>query len=97
MGTNNDVGDGILPGDNAMARKGDPETQLDQFHLRTDRMFKKDGYWFFRTREGTVEGPYIDEWEAKTWVDLYVSFIESNLTSLENSGSVKSTKPDKIG
>ena len=58
-------------------------------------MFEEGGSWFFRTREGTMEGPYMDEWEAQTWVDLYVSFMASGLPLIEDGFSLKPTKLDK--
>jgi len=79
-----------------MTIRDDSETQLDYTHLRTNRIFEKSGNWFFYTREGTVEGPYMDEWEAKTWVDLYVSFIGSGLPFIDTHLSLKSTKLEKI-
>ena len=78
-----------------MARKGDSETQLEYSHVRTNRMLEEDGSWFFRTREGTMEGPYMDEWEAQTWVDLYVSFMASDLPFIEDGFSLNPTKLDK--
>jgi hypothetical protein len=63
-------------GDTAMKRKDDSETQ---FHFRTDRKFEESGKWFFHTREGAIEGPFRDELEARTWVDLYISLMCSGL------------------
>ena len=80
-----------------MARKDDSDKQFDYSRLRTDRMFEKGGIWFFRTREGTMEGPYMDEWEAQTWVDLYVSFIGSGLPFIENGLQIEATQLDKTG
>ena len=78
-----------------MSRKDDSENQLVYTYPRTDRMFKTNGNWFFRTREGTLEGPYMDEWEAKTWVDLYVSFIDSGLPLIKNQPLLEPTKLEK--
>lgn len=41
------------------------------------RIFVENGLWYFATREGTIEGPYIDEVQAKLALDMYVKLMSS--------------------
>ena len=40
-------------------------------------MFADKGMWHFETREGKVEGPYIDKDQAKRAMDIYVRVMSS--------------------
>ena len=50
-----------------------------QASLRTNRMFKADGSWFFKTREGSVVGPFADELEASTQLEVYIRLVNAGL------------------
>ena len=50
-------------------RKDDRGTQS---HFRTNRVYKEGDKWFFHTREGTIEGPFHNELEARTQIDTYI-------------------------
>ena len=57
-------------------RKGDAAT-LARF--RSERIMEHNGEWFFCTREGTIQGPFIDEWEAKYQLKRYIDIMVSGL------------------
>ena len=80
--------------DTTMKRKHDAETL---FCSRTERIYEKSGKWFFHTREGTIEGPFIDELEAKTWVELYVSLMCSGLLPVDGELSLEPTVLEQVG
>ncbi|MEH6635209.1 MAG: DUF6316 family protein [Halioglobus sp.] len=77
-----------------MKRKNDSETQ---FHFRTDRIFEESGKWFFHTREGTIEGPFTDELEAETWVELHISLMCSGLLPVDDELSLEPIKLAQAG
>jgi hypothetical protein len=54
-------------------------TKKRQVVLRTDRMFKADGSWFFKTREGDTVGPFADELEASTQLEVYIRLVNAGL------------------
>ncbi len=47
--------------------------------LRTDRMFKADDSWYFKTREGNTVGPFADELEASTQLEVYIRMANAGL------------------
>ncbi|HEY6131005.1 MAG TPA: DUF6316 family protein [Halioglobus sp.] len=51
----------------------------EQAGARTDRMFREEGSWFFRTREGGIAGPFRDELEAITQLEVYIRLADSGL------------------
>lgn len=51
--------------------------------FRSDRMREEDGKWYFRTREGTVEGPYDDKAKAADQLDSYIKLKISEQASSE--------------
>ena len=57
-------------------RKDDLEKQA---RFRTDRMIKHNGEWFFCTREGTIQGPFVDQWEASYKLKKYIDAAASGL------------------
>ena len=77
-----------------MKRKDDSETQ---FYFCADRMFEENGKWYFNTREGITEGPFMDELEAKTWIELYVSMMCSDLLPIDGELSLESIRLDQAG
>jgi len=58
--------------------------------FRTGRMFQDGNGWYFYTREGTVEGPFGSEAEAKKQVDAYIHLIEAGLLKKVSDLSVAS-------
>ena len=46
---------------------------------RTNRTFMEDGSWFFKTREGRLAGPFRDELEASTRLEVYIRMVNSGL------------------
>ena len=46
---------------------------------RTNRMFEEDGSWFFKTREGCSVGPFRDELETSTRLEVYIRMVDSGL------------------
>jgi hypothetical protein len=62
---------------------------------RTYRMYEEDGSWFFKTREGGSVGPFRDELETSTRLEVYIRMVDSGLLAEENGllagGIVKDT------
>ena len=56
---------------------------------RSDRLREESGKWYFRTREGTVEGPYADRGNAESELDTYIKLKIS-----DNSDSRVPPRPD---
>lgn len=46
---------------------------------RSSRMYEEGGSWFFNTREGTVVGPFRDELEAYTQLEVYIRLADSDM------------------
>ena len=62
----------------AMAMKRD-NTEQSRANIRTTRMYDENGCWFFKTREGDTVGPFRDELEASTQLEVYIRLIEAGL------------------
>jgi hypothetical protein len=60
----------------------------DQAGIRTNRTFEEDGSWFFKMREGGLAGPFRDEQEASTQLEIYIRLATSGL--LPAGGSLSS-------
>ncbi len=45
--------------------------------IRQERVFKKDAYWYFKTREGATIGPFDSRDDALECVAEFVEFIGS--------------------
>jgi hypothetical protein len=60
---------------------------------RTSRMFRDNGKWFFKTREGETVGPFQEELEASTQLEVYIRLANAGLLPL-NEG-VRATTPAK--
>lgn len=56
-----------------LAAANDSSSQPVVIYRRSDRFFKKNGEWFYQTREGQCVGPYADKAEAQM---ALVYFIE---------------------
>jgi hypothetical protein len=46
-------------------------------YFRCNRMIRENGKWFFLTREGTVEGPYINEQDAHSHLAAYIKLMKT--------------------
>ncbi len=57
-------------------RKDDFKTQV---RFRSDRMFKHNNKWFFCTREGALQGPFQDQFEANDELKMYLDAMASDL------------------
>lgn len=53
-------------------------------YYRSDRFFEEGGSWFFATREGTIEGPFVDKYEAEDQLNKYVKISRLGLISAES-------------
>ncbi len=51
--------------------------------LRTNRMFKAEEGWFFKTREGHTIGPFRDELEASTQLEVYIRLVTAGLLPMQ--------------
>ena len=72
-----------------MQRKDDKRQQA---HFRTHRMFREDGAWYFKTREGGAIGPFADELTAATQLEIYIRMLDAGLKSSDAlSNIVKNT------
>ena len=49
--------------------------------FRTNRMFEENDAWYFYTREGDAVGPFVDELEATTQLEVYIRLADSGLLS----------------
>ena len=56
-------------------KKSRADDSNKQPHEQSDRIFKKDNFWFFNTREGMEVGPFNSRQEAR-YALLY--FVESS-------------------
>lgn len=55
------------------------DTNNFQTSGRTGRMFRDNGNWFFKTREGDTIGPFQEELEASTQLEVYIRLVSSGL------------------
>ncbi|MEZ5502740.1 MAG: DUF6316 family protein [Halioglobus sp.] len=70
----------------ATAMKRD-KTNNNQVCVRSNRMFRQDGQWYFRTREESVIGPFRDELEASTQLEVYIRLLDSQLLPARDESS----------
>jgi hypothetical protein len=54
-------------------------TKKRQVRSRTDRMLRTGEGWFFKTREGNTVGPFADELEASTQLEVYIRLANAGL------------------
>jgi hypothetical protein len=54
-------------------------TEKQQACSRSDRMFRIGDGWYFRTREGSTVGPFADELEASTQLEVYIRLANTGL------------------
>ena len=50
-----------------------------QYCDRSTRMFKGNDAWYFMTRGGNTVGPFRDELEASTQLEVYIRLVNSGL------------------
>jgi hypothetical protein len=76
-------------------------TQLDSYNAqakyRTSRMFMDKGSWFFKTREGDTIGPFQEELEASTQLEVYIRLVNSGLLPLQEVMRPTPTLKKKVG
>lgn len=61
-----------------MNNKHTSKRKDDNQHLhieRSNRLYKKNHYWFFKNREGIDFGPFESELEAQSHAKSYVEFL----------------------
>ncbi len=63
---------------------------------RTSRMFQENGNWFFKTREGDTVGPFQEELEASTQLEVYIRMANTGLLPF-NEGVRATTAAKKKG
>ena len=61
------------------------DTGVIQQNLRSSRMYHEGQGWFFRTREGQSIGPFDDELEASTQLEVYIRLVEVGLLPAANT------------
>jgi hypothetical protein len=64
--------------------------------FRSDRMINESGQWYFTTREGTIEGPYINELQASQALETYIRMMNINIAPT-NTKLEPETTPDTRG
>ncbi len=74
-----------------MQRKDDKNKKTS---LRSNRMFEDEGKWYWKTRGGGVTGPFEDELEAATQLELYIRMAESGL--LPENGEISVTVKNAV-
>jgi hypothetical protein len=67
----------------AKKRKSDPPGARTRY--RTNRFVREGKNWFFFTREGTIEGPFDDEFKASEGLQVYLQVLNMNLLSVDSS------------
>ena len=66
----------------ARKRKSDPPGARTRY--RTNRFVEEGNQWFFCTREGTIEGPFEDEFGASEGLQVYLQVLNLNLLSVDS-------------
>ena len=64
---------------------------------RTGRMFQDNGNWFFKTREGETVGPFQEELEASTQLEVYIRLVNSGLLPFQEVLRPTTTAKKHIG
>ena len=68
-----------------MARKRISDSPGARTRYRTNRFVKEGKEWFFFTREGTIEGPFGDEFKASEGLQVYLQVLNMNFVSVDSS------------
>ena len=61
------------------------DTTNSQAGFRTCRMYTDNGNWFFKTREGDTVGPFKEELEASTQLEIYIRLVSSGLLPFQEA------------
>lgn len=61
----------------ARRRQNDPNT-IDH-RYRSGRMIRENGKWYFQTREGSFEGPFVSESHAQQGLERYIKIANTGL------------------
>ena len=62
-------------------------------HFRTTRTFRDGGQWYFNTREGDVIGPFQDELEAATQIEVYIRMATAGILPTQRQMTLSSLSP----
>lgn len=54
---------------------------------RTNRMYNTGDGWYFKTREGATVGPFADELEASTQLEVYIRLANTGLLPEQDGSS----------
>jgi hypothetical protein len=73
----------------ARKRKSDPPGARTRY--RTNRFVQEGKKWFFFTREGTIEGPFENEFRASEGLQVYLQVLNMNLLSVDSGLAMAST------
>jgi hypothetical protein len=81
-------------------RKGDPDGR-GRWYRNGSRVYCEDGVWYFRTREGTLEGPFADKYSAEKILESYIQVMRSNFApsvqfSLVEDGAPGTSAPRSV-
>lgn len=72
-----------------MKRKSD---SVSRTRFRTDRMYEENGHWYFNTREGEMIGPFRDELEASSKLEVYIRLVDTGLLTDAHQFCLQSIK-----
>lgn len=68
-----------------MTKRDNRNSDIDDHSwFRTDRFFEHEGKWFFLTREGSTEGPFGDEFEAREHLEAYIKVLKSGVLDVNH-------------
>jgi hypothetical protein len=67
-----------------MAKKRSDDPPGARTRYRTNRFVQDGKKWFFFSREGTVEGPFEDEFKASEGLHVYLQVSNVNLLDADS-------------
>ncbi|RLA57381.1 MAG: hypothetical protein DRR04_12915 [Gammaproteobacteria bacterium] len=67
-----------------MARRRISDPPGARTRYRTNRFVQEGKEWYFFTREGSVEGPFEDEFKASEGLQVYVQVLNLNLLTIDS-------------
>jgi hypothetical protein len=79
-----------------MARKRQTDPKILTW-FRSDRMMRDQGNWFFQTREHTIEGPFHNELQAQTQLDIYINMHKAGIIESASDYSLSRFDIQKTG
>ena len=62
------------------------------FKFRSNRFFKDAGKWYFRTREGSTQGPFKLRCDAERSLESHLRIFKDLQLSMDNSDFYSSTR-----